>query len=190
MFKRELRSQALLKQRALEVRERVRLSSDISRNLFLSVDFSVFRLVHIFLSIERNNEIETGRIIKTLRNDFPKIEIAVPCVVDGSPVLENRLIDENTKISDSSWGIPQPTDGEIVDPANIDAVIVPLLAFDRRGHRVGYGKGFYDRFLSKCRSDCLKIGVSYFDPVDEITDINENDVPLDYCCTPSELFRF
>ena len=190
MLKRNLRSEALLKQRALEVRERVRLSADISRNLFSNVDFSVFSLVHIFLSIERNNEIETGRIIRTLRNDFPKIEIAVPCVVAGSPILENRLIGENTKISDSSWGIPQPTDGEIVDPATIDAVIVPLLAFDRRGHRVGYGKGFYDRFLSKCRTDCLKIGVSYFDPVDAITDINENDVPLNYCSTPSEFFGF
>jgi 5-formyltetrahydrofolate cyclo-ligase len=69
-------------------------------------------------------------------------------------------------------------------------VIVPLLCFDRRGHRVGYGKGFYDRYLQKCRPDCIKAGLSFFDPVDLIDDTYADDIPLDICVTPSETFRF
>jgi 5-formyltetrahydrofolate cyclo-ligase len=60
--------------------------------------------------------------------------------------------------------------------------------FDRRGFRVGYGKGFYDKFLSECRADCLKIGLSYFEPIDEISDAQNFDVRLDCCITPKEIF--
>lgn len=69
-------------------------------------------------------------------------------------------------------------------------VLVPLLSFDRRGHRVGYGKGYYDRFLRKCRPDCQKVGLSIFEPIDEISDANENDEPLDAAVTPTATIRF
>ena len=69
-------------------------------------------------------------------------------------------------------------------------VLVPLLCFDRSGHRVGYGKGYYDRFLRKCRADCKKIGLSMFDPVDEITDAGESDVRLDLVITPTATVSF
>jgi 5-formyltetrahydrofolate cyclo-ligase len=72
---------------------------------------------------------------------------------------------------------------------NIDLVIVPLLAFDKYGNRVGYGKGFYDRFLSKCRSNVIKVGVSFFEPADRITDINPLDIRLDYCITPTRVWK-
>jgi 5-formyltetrahydrofolate cyclo-ligase len=76
----------------------------------------------------------------------------------------------------------------LIEIEKIDAIIVPLLCFDARGFRVGYGKGFYDKFLSECRTDCLKIGFSYFAPVAEISDAQDFDVKLDYCITPEEIF--
>jgi 5-formyltetrahydrofolate cyclo-ligase len=69
-------------------------------------------------------------------------------------------------------------------------VLIPLLAFDRKGHRVGYGKGYYDRFLRTCRKDVVKIGFSYFDPVEKIEDASRYDVRLNYCITPNDIYRF
>ncbi|MDH3493028.1 MAG: 5-formyltetrahydrofolate cyclo-ligase, partial [Acidobacteriota bacterium] len=73
---------------------------------------------------------------------------------------------------------------------SLDFVLVPLLCFDRRGHRVGYGGGYYDRFLAKVRPDCLKIGLSFFGPVDEIEDVHEGDIRLDYCVMPERIYDF
>jgi len=67
---------------------------------------------------------------------------------------------------------------------------VPLLAVDKKGYRVGYGKGFYDKFLPSCKKECLKIGFSYFEPVDEITDKDQFDVPLELCITPHNIYVF
>ena len=72
----------------------------------------------------------------------------------------------------------------------INMIFVPLLSFDKNGYRVGYGKGFYDRYLSQCRGDCLKIGFSYFEPLDAIDDTNEFDVPLNLCVTPTTVYVF
>ena len=72
----------------------------------------------------------------------------------------------------------------------IDLVLVPLLAFDKNGYRVGYGKGYYDKFLSNCRPDVIKIGLSFFDAVDEIEDIDDYDLPLNFCVTPQRLYDF
>jgi 5-formyltetrahydrofolate cyclo-ligase len=69
-------------------------------------------------------------------------------------------------------------------------IIIPLLAFDEKGYRVGYGKGFYDRYLKECREDCLKIGLSYFEAVPSVDDAAEFDVPLDFCITPQRTYVF
>ena len=67
---------------------------------------------------------------------------------------------------------------------------MPLLCFDAAGHRVGYGKGFYDKFLSKCRPDCTKIGLSYFPPVEAIAATGGHDIMLDICVTPEKTYQF
>jgi 5-formyltetrahydrofolate cyclo-ligase len=90
----------------------------------------------------------------------------------------------------NEYNIPEPLDNDVVPPDAIDLVIIPLLAFDEKGNRVGYGKGFYDRYLKECREDCMKLGFSYFDPVDSIDDAGEFDVPLDFCITPHRTYVF
>jgi 5-formyltetrahydrofolate cyclo-ligase len=81
-------------------------------------------------------------------------------------------------------------EGISIDAGLIDMVFVPLLVTDREGHRVGYGKGFYDKYLKQCRPDCLKVGFSYFDPLDAIEGKDEFDVPLDLCITPNKVYVF
>jgi 5-formyltetrahydrofolate cyclo-ligase len=97
---------------------------------------------------------------------------------------------DNTRIKKNAYNIPEPVDGIEVPSHKIDVVFVPLLAFDKKGHRVGYGKGFYDKFLSECKPDVIKIGLSFFDPEELITDVFEGDVKLDYCVTPNEVHSF
>lgn len=79
--------------------------------------------------------------------------------------------------------MPTPTE-------KIDMVLVPLLAFDKMGNRVGYGKGFYDRFLAECKISCKRIGISFFDPIEKIEEVDGNDISLTDCLTPSQLFNF
>ncbi len=69
-------------------------------------------------------------------------------------------------------------------------VFVPLLAFDEKGHRVGYGKGFYDKFLSECKPEVLKIGLSFFESETLISDVLTTDIQLDLCVTPSKIYNF
>jgi 5-formyltetrahydrofolate cyclo-ligase len=102
--------------------------------------------------------------------------------------IENLKFTKITKLVKNAWEIREPTENQLIETEKIDVVLVPLLCFDRQGFRVGYGKGFYDRFLKNCRADCLKIGLSYFAPVEEIIDTRTFDVNLDFCVTPKKIF--
>ena len=86
--------------------------------------------------------------------------------------------------------IPEPRTGVPTPDEKIDMVIVPLLAFDEQGFRVGYGKGFYDRFLKRTRPECKKVGLSYFVAEKRIDDVDAHDVPLDQCVTPEGVMQF
>jgi 5-formyltetrahydrofolate cyclo-ligase len=72
----------------------------------------------------------------------------------------------------------------------MDVVFVPLLAFDENGQRVGYGKGFYDRFLNECKEDVITVGLSFFEAENELIEANATDVPLRYCVTPERVYEF
>jgi 5-formyltetrahydrofolate cyclo-ligase len=142
---------------------------------------------HIFLPISSKNEVDTSFILSILHGKDKNI--VLPKVI-GKNTLEHILLTDNTKLVTNSWGVPEPVEGIEIMPSKIDAVFLPLLAFDIKGNRVGYGKGFYDSFLSHCKKDVIKVGLSIFEAEDEITDINENDIPLDYCVTPQKIYSF
>jgi 5-formyltetrahydrofolate cyclo-ligase len=88
------------------------------------------------------------------------------------------------------YGIPEPTNGTPVPLSAIDLVFVPLLGYDVKGQRVGYGQGFYDRFLSACAPNVLFVGLSYFPPVNEITGCEPTDTRLNYCIHSNGIVRF
>lgn len=97
-----------------------------------------------------------------------------------------------TLFEKSSWGILEPEENpnNLLDPSTIDLVLIPLLAIDLHGHRVGYGKGFYDRYLAHVSEQTIKVGVGFEDPISPIDDINSFDVPMDYLITPSGVISF
>ncbi len=173
----------------IDPNESLKKSQKIHDLLFSRIMMHRFSNIHIFLPILKNNEVDTNLIINTLRKDFaPDIYIS-KSYSDGE--LTHHLFTSETKFIRNEWGVPEPEGiEEKIPETTFDLVIVPLLAFDKKGNRVGYGGGFYDRFLKKCKPNCLKIGVSFFDAVDEITDATEFDVKLNHCVTPNKIWTF
>lgn len=143
---------------------------------------------HIFLPITEHNEVNTEFILHLLSGKDK--EIIVSKSDFESRNMTHFLLTDNTKIIKNEYNIPEPVDGIEVPSIKIEVVFVPLLAFDKKGHRVGYGKGFYDKFLSECKPGTVKIGLSCFEAEELIEDIFEGDVLLDYCVTPNKVYFF
>lgn len=194
MLKAELRKIYLARRRALSAAERRRRSEKIAALFFAGFDLDKIDYLHCFLPIEKFKEIDTRLIFERVWTDFPRIRTLVPRVDFETGEMENLKFTPATELARNRWGIDEPPSrgGELIETEKIDLVVVPLLCFDRRGFRVGYGKGFYDRFLARCRKDCLKVGLSYHSPpaAGEIEDATGADVPLDFCVTPSGVRRF
>ena len=181
MKKQELRKIYKQKRKALSAVEVKNLQENIYKQVF-EFDFSSTETIHIFLSIEKLLEINTNPIIDFL---LLKNKTIVVSVSDFSTnTLKHFLFDRETKLKISSYGIPEPINGIEIDAKKIDLVFVPLLISDEKKYRVGYGKGFYDRFLAECRTDVKTIGLNFFQPIDAIEDINKFDIPLDQVIYP------
>lgn len=143
---------------------------------------------HVFLPIATQNEVDTELILPLLLSNDK--EIVVSKSDFDTRKMTHFLLTENTQIKKNEYGIPEPVDGIEVPVHKIQVVFVPLLAYDFDGNRVGYGKGFYDQFLSECLPNTLKIGLSFFEPEPSIEDCNENDVRLNYVVTPKNSIQF
>ena len=143
---------------------------------------------HIFLPIIEQKEVNTEFILHLLSGKDKEI-IVSKCDFETCHLV-HFLLTDNTKIKKNEYNIPEPVDGLEVPTSKVDVVFVPLLAFDNAGHRVGYGKGFYDKFLTECKPETIKIGLSLFEAEELIEDIFENDVKLDYCVTPNAICQF
>ncbi len=143
---------------------------------------------HVFLSIESQKEVNTEFILHILSGKDKNIVISRSNFETRK--MTHFLLTDSIKIKKNKYDIPEPLDGIEIDSNKIDVVFIPLLAFDKKGNRVGYGKGFYDNFLAECRPDVIKIGLSFFEPENEITGVFESDVQLDYCVTPDRIYQF
>ena len=180
-----LRSHYKKKRLSLTKQEVDHLSQRVCKQLD---KLSIWRLkhYHIFISISKYNELDTSYIINKLKSE--KKIIIVPKISNNE--LVHIAINDQTEFSINEYGIKEPNNGNHFIIENLDLIFIPLLAFDLEGHRVGYGKGYYDRFLKLTNKSSLKIGLSFFDPINKIQDIDDNDVKLDYCVTPTQIHKF
>lgn len=142
---------------------------------------------HIFLSISEKKEVNTRFLISLLQERGK--QLVVPRMAPGR-TLEHYPLTPETRLELNTWGIPEPSGGTPVSPENPEVIFIPLLAFDLQGYRVGYGGGYYDRFLEQARPSAIRVGLSLFGPVEDIEGLHPGDVPMDYCITPEKVYAF
>jgi len=157
-------------------------------NSALKLPIWEYSYYHVFLTIEDKKEINTNYILSILSGKDKNTVVSKSDASTG--LMTNFLLTDNTKLKKSAFNVPEPVDGIEIDNNKIEVVFIPLLGFDNQGNRVGYGKGFYDRFLASCKPETVKIGLSFFEAEDTIIDISGQDEKLDYCVTPKKIYKF
>lgn len=187
MTKSELRKKYKALRRSLTQNQIEDLSLQIANQL-LKLPIWEYAFYHLFLSIEKHREVNTEYILNILSGKDKNIVISKSDFKIRE--MTHFLLTDNTKIKKNKWHIPEPVDGIEIDTTKINVVFVPLLAFDKLGNRVGYGKGFYDKFLVECQPETIKIGLSFFEAEDKIEDVFSTDIKLNYCITPSKKYSF
>ncbi|MBN7814982.1 5-formyltetrahydrofolate cyclo-ligase [Algoriphagus pacificus] len=176
------------KRKALSSEELNKVSLQISaRFQEWMLDHPDLNHFHIFLPIAHQYEVNTYLIKDFLLQQGKSVYTSVASA--DSIEMKTVLIDKNTEFELDKWKIPIPLNPIEAKEDNIQAVLIPLLVFDEVGNRIGFGKGYYDFFLSKLNPSVLKIGLSLFDPVAHIPSEN-HDIPLDYCFTGEKVFTF
>lgn len=186
--KKVLREVYLEKRLTLTQGEYQRRNALLQKNILKNIDFSDLRLIHIFLSIVKQKEVDTFNIIEKVKEIHREVHFAASKTLPERQ-LQHFLLKEETELKTSSWGIPEPAKGDKVSVSDIDLIFVPLISFDKHGHRIGYGGGYYDVFLQHAPK-AKKIGLSLSPSLDKIEFTEPFDVPLDGCVTPFEYFTF
>lgn len=166
----------------------LRLASEAISNLLFSHFNLQDKTISLFLPIERRKELNTYIILEQALSLDAKV--GIPKANFETNEMKHFIYEGPEQLELSTHSIPEPKYGKSLNHSKFDFIIVPLVAIDKNGYRVGYGKGFYDLFLAKCSSNCQFIGLSLFDPIDEITDIHSSDVKLHHCITPSRKISF
>lgn len=186
MNKAEIRKQETARRIALTAKQLVELSEKLTVQ-FGALDFTAVQTLHIFLPIAEKKEPDTFMLIRWLKEYHPHIKIIVPRADFATSLMTHHPYKGEEDLQKNLFNILEPVQDD-EHAGNIDMVIVPLLAFDNKGYRVGYGKGFYDRFLEGLQT--IKVGLSLFESVGTIDDTHDNDIRLDLCITPERIAYF
>lgn len=190
MTKAELRKFYLNERLSLSDQDLAQFNREICDNFFDQISLEEVKVVHSFITMENTKEPDTWIIINRIRKNFPDIRFSVPKINVETRSIENFYFENPGQLKPNAWGIWEPEYGELTATADIDLVLVPMLIADQYGHRVGYGKGFYDKFLATCKASCIPVGICFYEPILRIDDIGEWDMPLKYCATPVKVHRF
>lgn len=189
MNKQELRKAFIARRKELSVVEYDRLNQQLLFQ-FQQLDLNGINCIHIFLPIRERKEPDTFLVRDWLKEHFPHIRIVFPKADFEHHTMESFADDDALELVVNAFDIPEPAAGNKAPATEIDMVILPLLAFDKQGYRVGYGKGFYDRFMAECRPGTQFIGLSFFEPVEGINDLDNYDRRMNACITPERIYRW
>ena len=189
MTKKELRTIYKQKRQNISGRE-IEMWTDLILINFQKIQLPFLSCIHTYIASQKLAEVETLQLVEYLQFKNPGVKVVVPKIDIASGKLEHFHFKEEMELIDNFFGIAEPKEGLQILPEEIDFVLIPLLAFDAKGYRVGYGKGFYDKFLSECRQDVIKIGLSFFEAEEAVDDVHQFDISLDYCVTPDRIYDF
>lgn len=185
MTKSDIRKLYLQKRKTLSRDEVLSRSDEIFENFTRYFTPVSGQKIHVFLPIEKFNEIRTDLFAEHFLSQ--KIRVFVPKIVHDQ--IKSVEITSKTVFRKNKWEIVEPI-APSTKIRDFDFVITPLLYCDHQGNRVGYGKGFYDKFFSELSSETKKIGLNYFNPEEKISDVEPFDIPLDYLVTPTAVLSF
>lgn len=176
--KKKLRKEILKKLREHKEEERLKESSKIARKLFLLKEFLKAKTVLFYLSID--GEVDTVRMIKETIKQGKRV--AVPVIQKETRDMVPSLIkDLDSELKIGPYGTRHPKE-EYIRPIpleSIDLVVVPGLAFDEAGNRLGRGMGFYDKFLSRLPKDVPTIGLAFhFQVVKDFPPLEPHDLSV------------
>jgi 5-formyltetrahydrofolate cyclo-ligase len=175
MKKQELRKIYKQKRTDLTASQITEFQENIYQQIY-NFDISEVENVHLFLSMPKLKEIDTVPLIAYFRSKKKRIVVSKCNFEDNT--LSHFYLEEDTVLMLNKFGVPEPVAAEYVAENKLDLLFIPMLISDANKFRVGYGKGFYDRFLSNCRKDAKFIGLNFFAPIQEIEDANEFDIAL------------
>jgi len=182
--KQGVRKKARLKRDSLSKEDTSGWSREICTSLLHILDGE--SPVMVYASKER--EVDTRTLISGLLERG--IRVVVPIIEREGRRLRLSYLDTMDVLSPSTFAVPEPVGHEIpADPADVRVVIVPMMAFDRHGHRLGYGAGYYDRFLSE-NTHMEKIGVAFSCQEMDLIPADENDVRMDVIVTEKDVIEF
>jgi len=183
-----LRKQAMQQRRLLTQTERARHSALICQALINHFAWAELSCVHVYIPWLDRMEVNIWPFLNYLFAHQSHITVLTSRLHQEQ--LDCLVIDAQTKYILNRFGIAEPDQqAALVEPEKIELMILPLLACDQQGQRLGYGKGDYDRLLARCRSNVKKIGVHYFAPIAD-TFPEAHDIPLTGLMTAEQYFAF
>lgn len=184
--KHNLRQEAKIQRKVLSVEEIEYYSIQIAKQVNTCFSFHD-KQISCFLSLEAQREVHTEYILKQLAM-HNQLFVPVSNFLDDS--MQLVPFEPGDILVLNSYHIPEPIHKKNpIDPIELDVIFIPLLQADVKGNRLGYGKGFYDRYLALCRPDVIKIGLNFFEPIPSIP-AEKTDIPLDYLITPNRVYEF
>ncbi len=178
------------KQRSALTTYQVNRGQDLILIHFQQLSLPYVQFLHAYLPVYSNNEPDPTPLIDWLKFSNPGLQVVYPKINPQDYSMQHILEDSNTCFEKNIYGILEPVEGTVIDPIDLDIIMIPMLGFDSLGNRVGYGKGYYDRFLANCKKDVIKVGLSFLSPIDCIADVDFFDKKLDFCITPERVYAF
>jgi 5-formyltetrahydrofolate cyclo-ligase len=188
MNKAALRKIYLQKRRDLLAPVFTEMEKRVIARLLSLPDLQTKQVIHTYLPLRDKKEIDTWPVVNVLWSDDRTV--VIPSISSDGSTMNCLQLNPEDKLETLRWGLQEPIDKRMAAVDRIDVIIMPLLCFDKKGYRIGYGRGYYDQFLQTLRQDVLKIGLSIFEPVKSIEDTDTWDVPLDICITPDRTYPF
>ncbi|MFW2489532.1 5-formyltetrahydrofolate cyclo-ligase [Clostridium chromiireducens] len=185
--KKTLRKEILTKRKDIDNVEKEKMDKKILNKFYESKFYK--DSTNIFVYISYDSEIDTRLIINKALKDNKKIY--VPRTEFETRIMDAVEIKSFDNLIKSNYGILEPSKNEpCINPNELDLIVVPGVAFDRNGGRMGYGAGFYDRYFKKITKDnierIIKLALAYnFQVLDKVP-MNEQDVPVDFIITEKE----
>lgn len=157
---------------------------------FRKLSFPPVKYLMSYSPLLTTREFDVSVCEDMLKQQNPSMQTAWPRISEHASEMEACLMQRGGLFVKNRYNILEPISENIIVPEQIDVIFIPLVAFDTKGYRVGYGKGYYDRYLARCKPMVIRVGFSFFDAVQGIEDINQFDVPLNFCITPYRNYEF